>query len=63
VTRKHFVEIADILSAARPTMSDAAHHALVNEFASFLGSQNTRFDYAKFKLAASDLPETMRKAA
>ena len=51
--KRHFNEIARVLSAARPTMSDTAHARLVDEFAHVCASFNSNFKRDTFKLACS----------
>jgi hypothetical protein len=49
--KRHFEAIANILKAARPTMSNDAHRALVDEFTTMCAAQNPRFQSAKFQHA------------
>jgi hypothetical protein len=49
--KRHFEAIANILKAARPTMSNDAHRALVDEFTFMCAAQNPRFQSAQFQSA------------
>ena len=63
MTRKHFNEIADILSAARSTMSDDAHRALVEKFTDLCAHSNPNFNATRFRLACSEVPTMTRAKA
>jgi hypothetical protein len=49
--KRHFQAIANILKAARPTMSNDAHRALVDKFTILCSAQNPSFEPTKFQHA------------
>lgn len=53
MTRKDYIATAEILNGNRKFIHPATFAELVNEFANYFESDNSRFDFARFENACN----------